>query len=299
MQLDTFDGLPEFMAVARHKSFRGAAKALGVTPAAVSQAIRRLENRLGLPMFHRTTRKVSLTEAGTTLLTRLEPAVHEISSTLAQLDELSLQPTGILRLSVHSMAMSLLMESALLDFRNSYPKVNVEIDVQDAAIDIVEKQFDAGIRIGEFINPDMVAIRLSQPFRWVVLGAPSYFAEHGRPVAPKDLIAHQCIRFRSPTSGAIARWDFSMKGRSISMEPRGGVTVNNRALMCGLAAKGMGLIYTSEKAAAMELANGELEAVLQEYLPPRDSLYLYYPRRNQMQPKLRAFIDLISHSKNS
>lgn len=181
MRIDMFDGLTEFIAVARHASFRGAAKALGVTPAAVSQSIRRLEARLGLPVFHRSTRRVSLTEAGTTLLNRLQPAAQEISSTLTQLNELRRQPAGVLRLSVHSMAVPLLVDSVLSEFREAYPEVTVEIEVQDATIDIVEKQFDAGIRIGEFIDPDMVAIKVSQPFRWMVLGAPSYFAAHGRP----------------------------------------------------------------------------------------------------------------------
>lgn len=291
MNAKLFDGLTEFMAVAETHGFRSAAKQLAKTPAAVSQAIHRLEDRLGSALFHRTTRQVSLTEAGNILLGRLRPATDDIARTLGALDELRTRPAGLLRLSVHSMALPLLIEPVLPLFRRKHPCVAVDVDVQDAVVDLVAKGFDAGIRIGEFIEQDMVAIKASRPFRWVVLGAPSYLNIHGRPRSPSDLIKHQCIRYRSQASGAIAPWDFVSRGKTVQVIPKGDVTVNNRDLLCHLAAKGIGLIYTSEWAAQKYLRRHQLEVLLQSYLPAPDNLYLYFSARSQMQSKLRAFID--------
>jgi DNA-binding transcriptional LysR family regulator len=191
---DAFDGLSEFLAIARRGSFRGAAAELGVTPGAVSQALRALERRLGLPLLHRTTRKVALTEAGERLLAQAAPAAETIAGTLDELTQLRAKPSGTLRLLVHRMALAHVIEPILPGFRATWPEVKVEITVDDTHAEVVAGGYDAGIRIGEFIDRDMVAVRVSPPFQWLVLGAPAYFAARGRPLVPEDLtrISHQC-----------------------------------------------------------------------------------------------------------
>jgi DNA-binding transcriptional LysR family regulator len=292
-RVDRFTGLSEFLAVATHASFRAAASELGVTSAAVSQAVRSLEERVGLPLFQRTTRNVALTEAGARLFARLSPAATEIGKAFDALGELRERPMGNLRLSVPHIAIELVMLRALPEFRKAYPDVTIEIDVNDASIDLNEGQFDAGIRIGEFIERDMVAVRLTPDFRWLVVGAPAYFAIHGRPRSPQDLTKHDCIRYRFPTARTVYRWQFQRRGRDFSLDPPGAIVVNDHLAMISLAERGLGLAYTADLVAAPEIASGNLEAVLGSHLPTRPGLFLYFPKRIQAQPKLRAFIDVM------
>jgi DNA-binding transcriptional LysR family regulator len=292
-RVDRFTGLSEFLAVATHASFRAAASELGVTSAAVSQAVRSLEERVGLPLFQRTTRNVALTEAGARLFARLSPAATEIGEAFDDLGELRERPMGNLRLSVPHIAIELVMLRALPEFRKAYPDVTIEIDVNDASIDLNEGQFDAGIRIGEFIERDMVAVRLTPDFRWLVVGAPAYFAIHGRPRSPQDLTKHDCIRYRFPTARTVYRWQFQRRGRDFSLDPPGAIVVNDHLAMISLAERGLGLAYTADLVAAPEIASGNLEAVLGSHLPTRPGLFLYFPKRIQAQPKLRAFIDVM------
>lgn len=289
-----FTGLSEFLAVADHASFRAAAAELGVTPGAVSQAIRSLETRLGLPLFQRTTRSVALTEVGADLLARLRPASAEIGDALEALVQLRQRPIGSLRLSVPRIALDLVIIPVLPEFRRAYPDVKVEIAVDDASVDLTTGGFDAGIRIGEFIERDMVAVRITPDFRWSVLGTPSYFAARGRPRVPKDLTGHECIRYRFPTAQAVYRWQFRRKGREFSLDPPGSVIVNDHITMIELAKKSVGLVYTANLVAARERESGELEAVLESHLPTKPGLFLYFPARSQNQPKLRAFIDMVA-----
>jgi DNA-binding transcriptional LysR family regulator len=288
---DKFTGLTEFLAVAERASFRAAAADLGVTPAAVTQAIRALEQRLGLPLFQRTTRRVSLTEAGGTLLARLKPATTEISESLEALGALRTRPSGLLRLSVPRMALPLVIEPLLPEFRRAYPDVAVEVDVDDGAVDLTAERFDAGIRIGEFVERDMIAVRVTQDVHWSVLGSPSYFGPRGRPETPEDLMNHECSRFRFRKAGAVYRWEFERDGRGFSIDPPGKIAVNDSALMHSLALAGVGLIYASDLIVEHELGDGRLERVLERYLPKTPGLFLYFPARSQMQPKLRVFID--------
>jgi DNA-binding transcriptional LysR family regulator len=288
---DTFTGLSEFLAVADRASFRAAAADLGVTPAAISQAIRALEKRIGLPLFQRTTRRVSLTEAGMKLLARLKPAAMEIVESLDALGDLRASPSGLLRLSVPRMAIPLVIEPLLPEFHRAYPDVEIEIDVDDAAIDLTARRFDAGIRVGEFVEQDMVAVKITPDIHWSVIGSPAYFAVHGRPKRPEDLINHVCVRFRFPTSRQIYRWEFERDSREFSIEPRGPFVVNDSALQSYLALSGVALAYTSDLAVASDLAGGRLERVLERFLPRTPGLFLYFPTRSQLQPKLRAFID--------
>jgi|HubBroStandDraft_6_1064221.scaffolds.fasta_scaffold141217_2 DNA-binding transcriptional LysR family regulator len=292
-RVDRFTGLSEFLAVANHASFRAAAAEIGVTSAAVSQAVRALEARLGLLLFQRTTRNVALTEAGARLLSQLSPAATQIGDALEALGALRERPIGNLRLSVPHIAMDLVLLRVLPEFRKSCPDVTVEIDVNDASIDLNEQRFDAGIRIGEFVERDMVAVRVTPDFRWLVVGAPSYFAAHGRPQSPQELTKHECIRYRFPTAQTVYRWQFQRRGREFSLEPAGAIVVNDHLAMIALAKRGLGLAYTADLVAAQALASGELEGILAPSLPTKPGLFLYFPAKSQTQPKLRAFIDLM------
>lgn len=288
---DPFDGLSEFLAIVRRGSFRGAAIELGVTPGAVSQALQALERRLGVPLLHRTTRMVALTEAGERLLQRLGPAAEAITSTLDELTQLRAEPSGTLRLLVHRIALPHVVEPVLADFRAAWPAIRLEVTVDDTHAELVAGGYDAGIRIGEYIDRDMIAVRVSPTFSWVVLGAPAYFAAHGRPSAPEDIAGHECIRYRRPDVGDIYRWEFERDGQALSIDPPGAVAVNDSNLLRTLAVKGMGLIYTSSLQAAAEIEAGLLEPALEAFAPARDALFIYFAEASRNQPKLRAFVD--------
>lgn len=288
---DVFTGLSEFLAVADFGSFRAAAAHLRVTPAAVSQAIKALEGRLGAPLFLRTTRSVAMTEAGLRLHARLRSATGEIGEALGEVLTLRGRPAGQLKLSVPRIALDLVMLPVLPAFRRAFPEIQVELDVNDASVDLATGGFDAGIRIGNIIERDMVAVRLTPNFRWSVMGAEAYFAAHGRPRKPEDLLQHECIGYRYPTAKSVYRWQFERKGRVISIDVARGLIVNDHLSMIALAVAGAGLCYTADLVAARELADRRLVPVLQTFRRSNQGLYLYFPRRAQVQPKLRAFID--------
>jgi len=288
---DAFAGLTEFLAVADHKSFRAASAGLRVTPAAVSQAIKALETQVGLPLFLRTTRSVALSEAGERLLARLRPAAREIGDAIDELAALRDRPTGELRLSVPRIALDLVIIPVLPKFRRAFPDIRIEIDVQDASIDLGSSGMDAGIRIGRFIELDMVAVRLTPDFRWRILGAPGYFAERGRPQRPKDLLHHDCIGYRFPSAKNLYRWQFHEGGRDLSVDVPGGIIVNDHLTMIALARAGAGLAFTADPVARREIDSGDLVSVLDAYTITSEGLYLYFPEKSQRQPKLRAFID--------
>jgi DNA-binding transcriptional LysR family regulator len=291
-RIESFTGLSEFLAVAEHESFRAAAAALGVTSPSVSQAIRALEKRVGKLLFQRTTRHVALTETGRTFLARLRPATVEIGEALEDLSKLQQRPTGSLRLSVPRIAVALILERVLPEFRRAHPEVTVEVDVDDNTIDLFAGSFDAGIRVGELIERDMIAVRLTADCSWLVLGAPSYFTAHGKPRSLRDLVEHECIRYRFPTARTTQRWQFLRNGREFSIDPPGGVIVNDTMTLIALAKRGMGLIYTADILVTRELAAGELARVLGTHLRSTAGLFLYFPAKSQSQSKLRAFINM-------
>lgn len=288
----SFEGLPAILAVAEQRSFTAAAAALGVTPAAVSQAVRAVESRLGVLLFQRTTRRVALTEAGAALLARLKPAAAEIDDAIESLSGFRDRPAGTLRLTVPRIAVPLVIEPVLPDFHRAYPDLAIEIAVQDRAVDIMAEGFDAGIRLGEAIARDMIAVRLTPDIDWRVVGSPAYFARHGRPSLPGDLVHHMAIRSRFPTSGVLYRWEFEIDGRAVTVDPPGAITVNDSALQIVLARGGLGLGYLDGLSVAPFLESGELEAVLGEFTPRGSGFFLYFAARSQTQPKLRAFIDM-------
>jgi DNA-binding transcriptional LysR family regulator len=290
-RIDVFSGLTEFMAVADQGSFRAAAAQLRVSAAAVSQAIKTLEARVGMPLFLRTTRSVALTEAGAQLHRRLRSATGEITEALGEIDALRQRPSGVLRLSVPRIALELVLLPVLPAFREAYPDIKIEIDVNDASVDIAAEGFDAGVRIGDIVERDMVAVRLTPGFRWRVLGTPAYLARHGVPRKPEDLLQHQCIGYRFPTAKTVYRWQFQNKGKPLSVDVAGALIVNDHLTMIALAKAGAGLVYTADLVAAPDIAAQRLRAVLSAYCISGPGLHLYFPMRSQQQPKLRAFID--------
>lgn len=293
VRADRFEGLTEFLAVARRKSFRGAAKDLGVTPGAISQSIRALEKRIALPLFQRTTRSVSLTEAGEALLARIEPATVAIEAALESLDAMRARPTGLLRLTVPHLAVPLFIEPVLPVFRARHPEVTLEVSVDDAFADLSKHGFDAGIRIGESVAQDMTFVRLTGDIRWHVVGAPRYFAKHGHPRTPRDLLQHASIRYRFP-SGHVYKWELEERGRAIVVDVPGAITTNDGALQLSLAIAGEGLSYAPDFIVDRYLATKELETTLDDYAPKSGPLCLYFATGAQNQPKLRAFIDTLT-----
>jgi DNA-binding transcriptional LysR family regulator len=289
---DPFVGLSEFLAVAKCRSFRKAAGQLGVTPGAVSQAVQGLETRLRQPLFHRTTRSVALTEAGERLLGRVGPAAGAITESLDDLLQMGARPSGTLRLLVQRSALSQVIEPVVPLFRREYPEVKLEIVIEADHTALVGAGYDAGVRIGEYIDRDMIAVRASRLFRWLVYGAPSYLKAHGRPRVPEDLSQHECIRYRRPEFGDVYRWEFERGGQSVVIDPPGSVLVNDPGLLRTLAKEGVGLIYSASINVAADVEQGALEPLLEKFSPAQEAMFIYYPRASRNQPKLRAFIDL-------
>ena len=291
-RVDAFTGLSELLAVARHRSFRAAAAELRVTPAAVSQAIRALEARVGLPLFQRTTRRVALTEAGTQLLSRLRPAATDITEALDALATLRQRPAGNLRLSVPRIALDLVVYPVLPELRRAYPEVTVEIDVNDASVDLIAEGFDAGIRIGDFVERDMVAVRVSGEQRAAIVASPAYLDGRGTPRTPRDLTEHRCINFRRGSSG-VYRWEFEKGSRSMAVAVQGPLVVNDAELMMRAALDGVGLAFSFEDHVAPDLASGRLVRVLEDWCAPFPGYFLYYPSRRQQPPALSALIETL------
>ncbi|MCL8000108.1 LysR family transcriptional regulator [Brucella sp. 21LCYQ03] len=289
---DTFDGLSEFLAIAKHQSIRKAALDLGVTPGAISQALQRLERRLATPLFHRTTRKVSLTEAGELLLGNIAPCASMIEASLEETAQLTDEPSGTLRLIVERLALPHVIEPILSEFREAWPQLKLDITVSNRHEDFVPNGYDAGILIGSYIAQDMIAVRISPTFNWAVFGSPDYFRKYGIPRHPRQLTEHQCIRFRRPEKGDVYKWEFVEEGQTLRIEPNGPITVNDGELMRNIASQGQGLIYSSTFHTSRELSSGALEPVLLDYSPGGDGLFLYFTKSAQRQLKLRAFIEI-------
>jgi DNA-binding transcriptional LysR family regulator len=292
MQRDLMDLVPDFLEVAERRSFTAAAAELGVTAAAVSHSIKQLEARVGVALFARTTRDVALTEAGRRFLELARPAAAQIEEAFAAAQSLGSAPAGLLRLTVPRVVLASIIEPVLAGFCDAYPQVEVEVAVADQLVNIVEQGFDAGIRVGELIEADMVAVRLMPPFRYCVVGAPSYFAQSGRPERPEDLRRHRCINFRQPTRGTLYRWEFEEpSGREVEIAVTGQLITNDSGVMMMAAVKGKGLAYTLDPNAAPLVAQGKLERVLEPFCPSSPGFFIYFPSRAQVMPKLRAFID--------
>ena len=284
------DGVEAFLSVARHRSFRRAAAELGVTPSAISQAVRALEARVGAVLFMRTTRSVGLSEAGERFLFRAKPAFEELVAASDVARELGQRPSGLLRLSVPRGVMPILLEPLIASFCQAYPEVEVEIAASEKLVDLATEGFDAGVRMGQFIAADMVAVRLTPPFRFSVVGSPAYFARCGRPERLDDLRQHACLRLRR-SSGALAPWSFDDNGHAIEIAVSGPLIAGDFPTMLGAAIEGVGLAQVPEPIADGPAATGKLLRVLEPFAPMTPGVFLYYPDRRQIMPKLRAFID--------
>ena len=291
MILGQLQGLETFVTVAEERGFSAAASKLGVSPSAASQAVRALEARLGASLLVRTTRSVNLTEAGQQLLSRVAPALAETRAALAEVHQADGVVQGTFRLTVGRVALPLAVEPLLPPLLEAHPRLAVEVSIDDRLVDIVEEGFDAGIRLEEAIEPDLAAVRLVAPFRLVVAGAPSYFAKRGRPKKPRDLLEHDCINFRMPSTGAVYRWELERAGREESVAVSGRLVCNDSAFMLRAARAGLGLAYLMEPEVAPLVERGELSLVLEDYAPRVPGLFLYFPRGAERQPKLRAVID--------
>jgi len=284
------DGVEAFLSVAQHRSFRRAAAELGVTPSAISQAVRALESRVGAALFIRTTRSVGLSEAGERFLSRAKPAFEELVAASEVARELGKRPAGLLRLSVPRAVVPILLEPLIASFCQAYPEVEVEIAASEELVDLAAAGFDAGIRLGQFIAADMVAVRLTPPFRFIIVGSPSYLARAGRPERPDDLRHHACLRLRR-SNGALALWSLNDSGRAIEIAVSGPLIANDFPTMLGAAVEGVGLAQVPEPIAAESVRAGKLVRVLEPFAPTAPGVFLYYPSQRQIMPKLRAFID--------
>lgn len=290
---DDLSGLTTLLVVADKRSFTGAAAELRVTPSAVSQSIDALEKRLGVRLLQRTTRSVGLTEAGARFLERLRPALEGVRGAFEALDEVRGRPAGTLRLTVPRLAVRAILEPVLAPFLAAYPEISLDLSVDDGLTSIVDGGFDAGIRLGEMLEKDMVAVPLTDEMRAVVVGSPAYFAAHGKPKHPRELHHHACINYRQISSRSVYRWEFTVDGRDVAMAVDGRVTTNDGDLMLRAALDGLGLAYLIETVAAESLADKRLVRVLTPYCPRFPGLYLYYLGRTQLPPKLRALIDFL------
>lgn len=282
--------LQAFAAVARWRSFRKAALELGVSPSALSHNLRGLEERLGVRLLHRTTRSVAPTEAGERLLARLDPALGEIAGALEEVNHFRATPMGNLRLNVPRDAAALLLVPHVGRFLAAYPQLRLEIVTDDRLVDIVAAGFDAGIRFGDALAADMVAVPLGPPVRFAMVAAPSYLAERGIPRHPDDLRAHRCIRHRFP-SGAYYRWELEKDGDARRVEVDGPLALADQALTAEAAASGAGIGFVFEPYAAAGLASGRLQRVLEDWCQPMPGFHLYYPSRRQVSAGLRAFAE--------
>jgi DNA-binding transcriptional LysR family regulator len=290
---DDLDGIATFVAVAEAKGFRAAGTRLGVSGSAVSQTIRRLEERLGVALVLRTTRSVRLTEAGERLYASVRPALEEVRAAVLAVGELADRPRGTLRLSVSGSAESFLRGPTLEGFAAAYPEVRLDIIVGSEPTDIVAAGFDAGVRLGEMIAQDMIAVPASGRQRLVVVGAPAYFAGRGVPAHPRDLTSHACISWHAGPGAVPYRWEFTEDGHDFSVAFDARVVTNDLPLMIRLARAGVGLTMLMEEVVRPLVQRGELVPVLEEFSTPFPGFYLYYPQRRHAPPALRALIDYL------
>ena len=279
-------------AVAAAKSFRLGATQLGMSASAVSHAVAMLETRLGVRLFNRTTRSVSLTEAGEQFLARISPALSEISEAMEGARQSTGRPAGSLRINTAEYSARQFLMPVVIDYARLYPEVHVDIVTEGRMVDIVAEGFDLGVRILESIPQDMVAVPISREERFLVIATPDYFAAHGRPETPADLARHKCIRLRLP-SGVMMRWEFERRGELTRLDPEGSLTLQSSDLVHEAVLAGLGIACLTERMIGKDLASGALLPVLEDWTPPFPGLCLYYSRHKHMSAALRAFIDLM------
>ena len=288
--------LNAFVVIADQRSFRAAASRLGVTPSALSYTMRQLEERLRVRLLHRTTRSVSLTDAGQSLLDQLRPAIDQIARALDDLNNRQQRPSGNLRIHTIHMAAAAVIAPIWRRFLSMYPDVRMELGVDEARIDIVKRGFDAGIGPRDRAAADMIAVRVMGPMKAAIVGAPDYFAKRSPPRTPNDLARHSCIQYRRAAGGDLFKWAFERDGKSRQISVDGRLTVDHPDLAIRAAVDGLGIAYTLEGLADPFLRSGQLVQVLGNWLPALEGLFLFYPGHRQVPSALRALIDMIRRS---
>ncbi len=294
MKLNHLDGLIAFWKVAEHRGFTAAAADLAVSPSALSQAIRQLETRLGVRLLNRTTRSVSLTEAGLAYLERIGPALGQVIDAGDELNVLQGRPSGTLRLNAARVSIALVLRPLLDGFLRANPHVQLELTNDEGFVNIVEKGFDAGIRFGESIDRDMVAVPIGGPVTVAVVASPEYLRRVPAPRHPDDLVHHNCIRLRFAATGAIYKWEFELDGRLVDYEVGGNLIISDTTFSLDAALEGIGLAYTFEQLAEPHIQAGRLQRVLTDFSPTFPGFYLYYPSRHNQPSKLKALIEYVA-----
>lgn len=297
MDRNDLPDLAAFAAVVEEGGFTRAATKLGISQSALSRTIKALEARLGVRLLARTTRSVAATQAGEQLLVSLGPALRDIDAAVSRVGEAGEQPSGLLRLTMIKQAATSLVRPMLPGFLAQYPKVRVEIAIDDAFSDIVAHRFDAGIRFGAHVEKDMVAVRLGPDLRATVVASPTYLADHPPPRSPGELAGHRCIAYRLPTSGSLHAWRFARNGRPLDVPVSGPLILDDADMIAMAALDGVGLAYLFEDQVSGHLASGRLVRVLEDWCPASPGYHLYHLGRRQMPPALRVFIDTLRASR--
>lgn len=294
MRASEISELQAFVAIAQERSFRRAAARLNLTPSTLSHSLRTLEARLGVRLMARTTRTVAPTAAGAALLADLGPALEAVSAAVEGVNAFRAKPHGVVRLTVPQVAGSLVLAPRFSAFAAAYPDVTLEVSVNDRLVDIVREGYDAGVRLGESVEQDMVAVRLTPDLFGAVVASPAYFSCHPPPVAPQDLQAHRCINRRLPGSGALYRWEFAKDGKVLSVLVEGPLILDSEALMLRAALDGVGVALLNAADAAADIDAGRLRRVLQDWCPPISGFHLYHPRSRQGSASLRALVQVLT-----
>ncbi len=293
MSVPGFSETTALVAVLEEKSFRKAARKLGLSPARVSELVRNLETGVGVRLVERTSRSVAASPAGQRLVERLRPALDDYRAALESLNEFRSKPAGLLRLTVAPPAADFVLAPVIARFLSLYPQISIDVSVDRGIVDIVTGHFDAGVRPGERLARDMIAVRISDEMPFVVVASPTYLRQHGTPTTPQELTEHVCIRLRLP-SGALAPWRFGKKRRTFEVQVDGQLTANELPIAITAAIDGAGLIQIPHAYVALDLVAGRLVTVLEDWArPPVDGFFLYYPSRRQMRPPLKALVDFL------
>lgn len=292
--MSSLDLIRLFLAVAEERSFTQAARRLGITPTAVSKGVRALEKKHGVPLFVRTTRSVSLTDAGASLLAALKPAVSQIDHAFTELERFQSRPSGHLRITAPRSFGFLLARHLVPRMRAAYPEISVDLSLDDGLADLVTAGYDAGIRLGQAIAQDMVAIRLSRPLAWSIVSAPHYFEQAGIPGQPHDLLRHRTLRYRFSTSNLLPPWKLSGDEGKLLLDTPAALSANDTRMIAEWARQGLGLAYLPDLEIDEDVRSGRLLRVLTECVPDTSGLFLYFPMRTQNQPKMRALIEQVA-----
>jgi DNA-binding transcriptional LysR family regulator len=293
MHRNEFGDLAAFIAVAEERSFTRAAARLGTSQSSLSHVVRRLEERLGIRLLTRTTRNIGLTEAGAKLLATLKPAFDDIRHSVDSLGELREKPAGTIRITSSQSAADLILMPVVRRLLADYPELHIEISVDQKLTDIAGEGFDAGVRLGEQVEKDMIAVRISPDLEMMVVGSPGYFATHGKPQTPHDLTAHNCINLRLPTKGGLYSWEFEKDGRPLNVRVEGQFTCNDVPMIVDAAIDGLGLVCLPHDTVRDALARGRLMRVLADWCPPFPGYYLYYPSRRQNSAAFKLLVEAL------